>query len=228
MSHAVSLLDLLSLILIGTSVVAGFIAGFARVGIGFIASICGILFGFWFYGLPAALFHTFVHSTTVSNLLGFFVVFFMFVLAGALAGKLMATLFKWTGLSWLDRLLGAIFGLVRGALIAIVFITAVMAFTPRPMPNWMVESKVLPYAIDASNVLSSIAPTAIKQAFRESMQEIRKAWADEVRRAKDKLGGKKAGRKEDPEVNQPDKPSPPAKPSRKKKEDSRVGQAVDF
>jgi membrane protein required for colicin V production len=224
----VSLLDILVLILVGTSMVAGFVAGFARVGIGFIASVCGLLFGFWFYGFPAALIHKFIHSTTVSNLIGFFLVFWAFVVAGALIGKLLAKLFKWTGLSWLDRLLGGVFGFARGAFISVIFITAVMAFTPKPMPNWMVQSKVLPYAIDASNILSSLAPSTIKDAFRESMQEIRKAWDDEVRRAKDKLAGKKPELQTDPESDQSGKQPSPKKPSSKKKENSRVGQSVDF
>ena len=227
-----SLLDVLVLILVATSIVAGFLAGFARVGIGFIASICGLLFGFWFYGFPAALVHKFIHSETVSNLLGFFLVFWLFVLVGALLGKLLAKFFKWTGLTWLDRLLGGLFGFVRGALISAIFITAIMAFTKKPMPNWMVESKVLPYAIDASNLLSALAPAAIKNAFRESVQEIRKEWDAEVRRAKEKLERRKS-EKTDPESEDPEKQQTSRKPGAKKpgekaKEKSRVGQSVDF
>jgi membrane protein required for colicin V production len=223
----VSLLDVLVLILIATSTVAGFLAGFARVGIGFIASICGLLFGFWFYGFPAALVHKFIHSETVSNLLGFFLVFLAFVLVGSLVGKLLAKLFRWTGLTWLDRLLGGVFGFVRGALISAIFITALMAFTKKPMPNWMVESKVLPYAIDFSNELSSLAPSAIKDAFRESMIEIRKAWDTELHRAKEKLEKRKSERAEH-ESEEPENKQPAQKPGAKKKEKSRVGQSVDF
>jgi membrane protein required for colicin V production len=178
----VNLLDILLVIVVGASVVAGFMAGFARVGIGFIAAVSGLLFGFWFYGIPAAWIHRYVHSVTVSNLLGFFVVFWGFMAVGSLLAKLLAKLFKWTGLSWLDRLLGGAFGFVRGGLIAIAFIAVLLAFTPRPLPNWMVDSQVLPYAIDASNVCAALAPKAIKYAFRNSMAEIRKAWDDQLKK----------------------------------------------
>jgi len=70
----VSLLDLIVLLIVGASVVGGFIAGFARSGIGFIATIFGVLCGFWFYGIPAAAVHKYVHSWTASNLIGFVVV----------------------------------------------------------------------------------------------------------------------------------------------------------
>jgi len=110
-----NLLDLLLAVVIGISVATGFMGGFARVGIGFIASISGLLFGFWYYNVPAAwLKAQFKMTPDLSNMLGFFIVFFLFLTAGAMIGKLLATLFKWTGLGWLDRLLGGAFGLIRG------------------------------------------------------------------------------------------------------------------
>ena len=177
-----NLLDILLVVIVGCSVVAGFMAGFARVGIGFIAAVCGVLFGFWFYGVPAEWFHHYIKYEALSNLLGFFVVLFGFTIAGALLGKLLSSLFKWTGLSWLDRLLGGAFGLVRGGLIAVAFVAVLLAFTPKPLPNWMVESKTLPYAIEASNLWAQLAPRAIKQAFEEGMRDIRKAWEEQLKK----------------------------------------------
>jgi membrane protein required for colicin V production len=191
----VNLLDILLVIIVAFSVVAGFMAGFARVGIGFIAAICGILFGFWFYGIPAEWIHHYIKYETLSNLLGFFAVLFLFTIAGALLGKLLSTLFKWTGLSWLDRLMGGVFGLVRGSLIAVAFVAVLLAFTPKPLPNWMVESRTLPYAIQASNLWAQLAPNAIKQAFEEGMRDVRKAWEEQL---------KKKPRKRDQEVRKTD------------------------
>lgn len=196
-----SLLDLMVLALVAASVVGGFMAGFARGGIGFLAAISGVLFGFWFYGIPAAAVHKHIRSLTASNLIGFFLVYLGVVLAGALIGKLLAKLLKWSGLSWLDRFMGAMFGLVRGALIAVAFIAVLLAFTPKPTPNWMVNSAVLPYAIDASNMLAALAPNAVKEAFRESMREIRKIWDEQLREARRKLESKKP----EPEKEEPQK-----------------------
>jgi membrane protein required for colicin V production len=179
----VSLLDLLLGLIVGTSIFAGFVAGFARVGIGFCATIAGLLFGFWFYGAPAAWIHKYVSSQMASNLLGFFVVFFGFVAGGALIGKLLSKMFKWTGLSWLDRLLGAAFGFVRGSLIGVAFVAVLLAFSPKPLPNWMVDSKLLPYAVDASDLFAAMAPHALKEAFRSGLVEIRKDWDEEMKKS---------------------------------------------
>ena len=181
-----SLLDVLLIVIIGGSVVFGFLAGFARAGIGFLAAVTGILFGFWFYGVPAAWVHTFVSSVAISNLTGFLIVFFACALLGGLIGNLLARLFKWTGLSWLDRIMGAGFGVVRGGVAAVAFVSVLMAFTPRPMPAWMTGSLLLPYAIDASNVLASLAPRALKEPVRESVDEIRRAWDDQIRKSRKK------------------------------------------
>ena len=123
-----SLLDLLVVIVIGASMAAGFVAGFARVSIGFLAAILGVVLGFWFYGIPAGWVHRYLHSAAISNLIGFLLVFWAILAIGALFAKVTSKLFKWTGLSWLDRLLGGAFGLVRGALIAVVMIAVLLGF----------------------------------------------------------------------------------------------------
>ena len=182
-----NLLDLVLAVIMGLSIAAGMAAGFARVGIGFIAAICGLIFGFWYGGVPGAWIREhWGWSVNISNMVGFFVVFVLCLTAGGLIGKLISKLFKWTGLSWLDRALGGVFGLVRGAFFAVIFVAVVMAFTPKPLPTWMVGSQALPYVVDASNLLSKIAPDAVKQAFRDSLFEIRKLWDEEMERKKKK------------------------------------------
>jgi membrane protein required for colicin V production len=203
----VSLLDLLVVIIVGASVAAGFLVGFARVGIGFLATILGVVFGFWFYGVPADWVHRYLHSVAASNLIGFLLVFWAILAAGALLAKLTSKVFKWTGLTWLDRLLGGAFGLVRGALIAVAMIAVLLAFTPKPMPNWMVKSQVLPYAMEASSAIASLAPNAIKDAFRESMIELRRLWDQQLRESREELRALERG------VTHPDK--------KEKKEESR-------
>lgn len=179
-----SLLDLLLAVIVGGSIVFGFLAGFARAGVSFLAAILGVLFGFWFYGIPADFIHRYVGSQTFSNIAGFLVVFFVCVLMGALIGKLLAKLLKWTGLSWLDRMMGAGFGLVRGVVAAVAFVSILLAFTPRPIPNWMTGSLLLPYAIDASNMVATLAPRALKNSVRETVSEMHQLWEDQVRKSR--------------------------------------------
>jgi membrane protein required for colicin V production len=207
----VSLLDLVLIAIVGGSVVFGFLAGFARAGIGLLAAITGVVFGFWFYGIPAAWIHKFLSSVAFSNLVGFLVVFFGCTLLGGLIGNLLARLLKWTGLSWLDRIMGAGFGLVRGGLAAVAFVSVLMAFTPRPVPAWMTGSALLPYAIDMSNVIASLAPRALKDPVRESIREIRQAWDDELRKSHQREE-KREQKQEDKREKKAEPKSPPPRP----------------
>ena len=193
-----SLLDLVLGIIIAASVIAGWVAGFARVGIGFCAAIAGLVFGFWFYGTPAAWLHKLISSEAASNFLGFCAIFFACLVVGALLAKMVSKLFRWTGFSWLDRLLGAGFGFVRGGFIGAVFVAVLLAFAPKPMPNWMVDSKLMPYAVEASDAFTALAPAALKNAFREGLQEIRKDWEATLKKSQRRGESKKeTGKKKD-------------------------------
>jgi len=174
----VNWIDILLLLVIGFSVVSGFMAGFARVGIGFIATLLGIFLGLWCYGIAAEYIVDYVSSRAVANLIGFFVIFIGVVLIGAIVGSLLARLFKWIGLSWLDRLLGGGFGFVRGVVIAVAMVTVLLAFAPVPPPRSVVDSKLMPYMVDASNVLAAMTPREVKEAFRETRDKVKRAWAE--------------------------------------------------
>src|SRR5690349_1186108 len=148
-------IDLLLLAVVGFSVLSGFSAGFARTGVGFAATVLGILIGFWTYGIAANYVLDYVSSRAIANLIGFFLIFTGIVLLGALVGRLLAMLFKWIGLSWFDRLLGGAFGIVRGIVMAVAVTTVLLAFAPNPPPRSIVESRTMPYVIDASNILAA-------------------------------------------------------------------------
>ena len=87
-------IDILLVLVIGFSILTGFTAGFARVGVGFIATLLGIFLGFWCYGIAAAYVLDYVSSRAIANLIGFFVIFLGVVFVGAVIGHLLAKLFK--------------------------------------------------------------------------------------------------------------------------------------
>jgi membrane protein required for colicin V production len=174
--------DYLLAFIIGISVVSGFNAGFARVGIGTAATFIGIFAGFWCYGIVGAHFVDYVSSQAIANLIGFSLVFLGIVVLGAILGQMLGAIFKWIGLSWLNRLMGAGFGIVRGALVAIALTTVLLAFAPTPPPASLVDSKFLPYVVDASNVLALGTPHQIKDAFRDTRDKVKHIWEEQVGR----------------------------------------------
>ncbi len=175
-------IDGLLILVVALSILSGFAAGFARVGVGFIATILGIFLGFWCYGIVGEYVLDYVSSRAIANLVGFFAIFVGLALVGAIVGAILARFFKWAGLSWFDRLLGGAFGAVRGIVIAIALVTVLLAFAPSPPPHSVTDSKVLPYVSEASSVLAAMTPHEIKDAFRDTEDKAREAWSENARR----------------------------------------------
>ena len=177
-------IDIILLILVGASALSGFKEGFARVSVHFAAVICGILFGYWFYGIPAGYLLPYLSSRALANGLGFFVIFVGCNILGGLIASIMARIFRWIGLSWLDRLLGGAFGFLRGVVIAIALVTIILAWAPKPTPRSLVESRLLPHIIGASGYLADITPHELKDAFNETKDKVKKIWSEQLHKGR--------------------------------------------
>jgi membrane protein required for colicin V production len=169
-------IDIVLALVIASSVLAGLASGFARVGVGFAALIVGMFCGFWFYGVVGAYFMDYFKSHAVANLMGFFVILIVVLVLGAIIGRILAKFFKWAGLSWLDRLLGGAFGIVRGFVVAAAMVTVLLAFAPSPPPPSVVDSKLLPYVINVSGVLAAVTPREIKDSFYATKDKVKADW----------------------------------------------------
>jgi membrane protein required for colicin V production len=131
----------------------------------------------WFYGTAGSFLAPYLSSRSLANLAGFLVVFAGVMLLGSVASFVLGKLLRVTGLSMVDHALGAAFGALRGTLIAIVLIMAIMAFSPgdRP-PESVVRSRIAPYVAGASHVLVSIAPHELKEGFGKTYAQVKAAW----------------------------------------------------
>jgi membrane protein required for colicin V production len=109
------------------------------------------------------------------------------MIAGGLLARLLAHLFKWIGLSWMDRLGGGVLGLLRGGLISIVIVLMISAFLPGDPPAAILHSRIAPYVLEGSNLLSLTTSPEMKQQFRQTYEKTKKAWVDPVREKFEKL-----------------------------------------
>lgn len=170
-------LDAVLLILLAGSAVSAFRNGFSRELVGFGAAIAGLVLGSWFYGTAGSYVLPYLSSRAVANFLGFAAIFIAMMLLGSLAGWVLNRLLRAVGLSLVDRLLGAGFGIVRGMLLAIVLVMAMMAFTPGPAPpGAVVRSSLSPYVLDAAGLAASLAPYELKEGFRNNYRQVKTAW----------------------------------------------------
>jgi uncharacterized membrane protein required for colicin V production len=76
-------------------------------------------------------------------------------------------------LSTVDRILGAVYGLVRGALIAIGIILTLAAFSSTKA---VVQSRMAPYLIEASELVAKAAPREFKDRFQRQYEQMKSSW----------------------------------------------------
>ncbi len=180
-------LDPLLLLVIGLSVLAGLLRGFARASFGLISVVAGVLCALWFYPLVGSWLDEKVHSVQTANLVAFFLIFAAVIALGGLVGALLAKLLSLVHLSWLDRLLGGAFGLVRGILMAAVIVLAIMTFSSKPPPRAVTHSRVAPYVMETARGLAAAAPHQVKEGFRQSYDKVREFWDTRVKKRVHKL-----------------------------------------
>ena len=171
-------LDLIFGLIIAASVFSGYRKGLLRLGIGLGAAIAGFLVASWCYGTVGFSLRPYTGNKAVANFLAFLLVFGVILAVGAVTGALLARIFKLVGLSMVDRILGAAFGVVRGVLVCVVIVMVMLAFAPGSTRAAVAESRTAPYVVDASRVLSSMTPHEIKDGFRDGYDAVKEIWAD--------------------------------------------------
>jgi membrane protein required for colicin V production len=85
-----------------------------------------------------------VESERLSGLIGYVVVFVIVLVLLSLVGALLLKLFRIAGLSGTSRLLGGLFGFLRGLVIVTVLLFSA-EWTPATSQAWFRDSQIVPY-----------------------------------------------------------------------------------
>ena len=162
---------LLLLILISTLTAAS--QGFISEVFSLAGALVGYVLAAWEYYRLAPRLVKYVSSEWVADIAAFLTIFLCVVL---LAGAL-ARIFRWVlsgvGLRWFDRVLGGVFGALRGIAIAAVVIMAMAAFVPNSPA--LKNSAIAPYFFVLSRTASWIAPSDLRQRYRQGVEILKSA-----------------------------------------------------
>lgn len=162
---------------LGLSVVLGLWRGF----IGEVLALACWVVAFWaawVFGPRLAEALTAVDTPSVRLLLGGAIVFVAVLIVGALVSFLMRKLIAGSGLSGSDRMLGMVFGLLRG-LALVVLLVFILGFTPFPRDGWWQHSQLLPTFEPGARWLSAQLPADVTKHLdlREYLPQLGSAVA---------------------------------------------------
>ncbi len=153
------------------SVVAAAVAGFFQEAFALAGLVVGYLLAAWQYRRLADWFAPHLKSPRVGEIAGFLIIFFAVVIVAGFAGRVARWAMKKAGLSALDRFLGAVLGLCRGALVVAIVLTAMAAFAPGA--NWLESSELAPYFLVGGRAAIWLAPPELRQRFYQGLDYMR-------------------------------------------------------
>jgi membrane protein required for colicin V production len=164
-------LDWLIVVIMVMSVLLAAAQGFFFEVISLAGAIGGYLLAAWGYGRVAPWFLKYVKQQGVADLAGFLTIFISVVLLAGAIARIVRWAVREVGLRWVDRVLGAAFGVIRGAVVVTAGVLALTAFAPESQE--LTQSKLAGYFVVAETGASWLAPAEIRQKFREGILRLR-------------------------------------------------------
>ena len=165
-----SWVDLAIVILIALSVLGGLQQGFFRS----VCSLGGLLLGLalaaWNYALVAALLMPLVRLEPVADAIGFLLIALVVMGLAGLVGNVLAKTLHRIGLGCLDRLAGAVFGFLQGALLVTLCIVVMVAFFPRA--HWLEQARLPSLFFGACHLSIRMSPHELAQRVRKGLKTL--------------------------------------------------------
>jgi membrane protein required for colicin V production len=148
--------------------------GLVREIISLVALIGGFILAVLYYPVLGGRLAEFCRTDAIANFFGFLIIFVGCILIGIIAAFLVNRFVKAASLKWIDRLLGGVFGLLRGWAIASILVLALISFPIRE--NLLTQSVLAPYLLAGARAAILLVPQNLKDQFDEQYKKVLHAW----------------------------------------------------
>jgi len=171
-------LDFLFTVILLVSIASAMTKGLVREIISLVALITGFVFAGLYYRVPAGMILEFSRNESVASCLGFLFIFLGCIVTGAVIAFAINRFLKAASLKWVDRLLGGVFGLLRGWAICSIIVLALIAFPLREnaRETVMAQSVLAPYLLAGARAAVLLVPQSLKTKFNEQYKKVLESW----------------------------------------------------
>ena len=173
-------LDIGVIAVIGLSAVFAFARGFVRealsiaawVGAGFVT----------LYGVKYVIeiVNPMVHNELLSNLIAWGGLFLVSLIVLTIVTSVLARVVRYSGLTPIDRTLGFIFGLARGAFILCLAYLLLDQLPPGDRPEWLRDAKSVPYLQEGADVIRNFLPEQLRTKSAAATDDVIKTASPAV------------------------------------------------
>jgi membrane protein required for colicin V production len=136
-------------------------------------TVVAYLVASWQYHRVADWLSPHLKSIWVGEIAGFLLIFIFVVILSGFVARLVRWAMKEAGLSLFDRVLGAVFGLLRGCLMVAVVLMGMTAF--EPSSRLLTGSELAPYFLVVGRAAIWVAPSELRGRFYQGLDMLRNA-----------------------------------------------------
>jgi len=134
-------------------------------------AVVGYLVAAWEYPQLASWYLRYMNSQWAADIAGFLTIFIAISLLGGVSGRIARWAVSGIGLRWFDRLLGGLFGVIRGVAVCTVVVMALAAFSPSS--SYLQQSRIAPFLLVTGRALIWAAPAELRERFRDGWNLLR-------------------------------------------------------
>jgi membrane protein required for colicin V production len=167
-------LDYVFIVIVLVSIAFAVLKGLVREFVSLLSLIGGFILAAYYYPIPAKMLVDYCRTDSVAGFLGFSSIFLGCILLGALVAFTINRFVKASSLKWIDRLLGGIFGFLRGWAIASALVFGLIAFPVRE--NVVAASVLAPYLLAGARAAILMVPQELKNEFNKEYKRVLEAW----------------------------------------------------
>ena len=144
--------------------------GIVRVLFSLAGLVVGIVLAGWNYLRLADWLRGWIVSRPAAEAIAFLAILFAVMVAFSVAGMFVRRTVRAVGLGFMDRLLGAGFGLVRGVLLGVAAMMALAAFDPHS--GWTRNSVLAPYFLAGAHAVSFVVPQHLQEEMSDGARHL--------------------------------------------------------
>jgi membrane protein required for colicin V production len=165
-------LDLGVLGIIVLSAVFAFARGFVREALSIVAWVTAGAVTLYGFKAVYAIVDPMVHNPLLSQLIAGFGLFIGTLIVMTILTGIVARSVRSSALSPIDRTLGFIFGLLRGAfVVSLAYLLLDVSLTPNDRPGWIREAKSTPYLQQGADLLRAVLPESLKSKAADATDQ---------------------------------------------------------
>ncbi len=162
--------DLVIAFVVAAAALGGFMQGFFRSVCSLVGLLAGLVLAAWNYQKAAAVLLPVVRIEAAADAIAFVLIALAVMLVAAVLGILLSSTAKELGLGCLDRLIGAAFGFVQGAVLVCLFVLVAVAFFPSA--QWLTEARLPRMFFGACHLSTHMSPSELAGRVRAGLNEL--------------------------------------------------------